>query len=342
MIDFGLDDDEREILAAVDGFLVGQAPIDRLNPAPTPTPNHDASILPKLGQLGYLGLGLPEADGGLGLPLAVELLVFREFGRHLLSPAVLGAVIGARVAAHHGDRKSVEAILDGRAGVGIAAPLRQGRGAPRLGEPFYLLEADGLGQCLTWGEYGASLIPLDDFAPPAELQGLDSTLSLSRSELSRTPTLEAVAGDEGEDIAGRADLLAAAMLVGSAEAARDSAVDYVKTREQFGQPIGAFQSVKHRCADMAVRATSAWSQTLYAGLEAQAMGRISPLQRHSAVALAVDAAVRNGAANIQNHGGIGFTGEHHPHLFLKRAHILDLLLGGLAARRRRILAAPAA
>jgi alkylation response protein AidB-like acyl-CoA dehydrogenase len=64
-------------------------------------------------------------------------------------------------------------------------------------------------------------------------------------------------------------------------------------------------------------------------------------QVHCATAVAVDAAVRNAAANIQNHGAIGFTGEHHPHLFLKRAHVMDQLLGGVPARRARLLAEPA-
>lgn len=335
MIDFGLDEDEREIVSALSTFLADQAPLDRLNPAPEPALNRDRALVPKLAELGYLSLGLPEAHGGIGLPLAVEALVFREYGRHLLSPAILGSVIGARIAAEQGDPRTSAGIATGEISVGLASPVLPRAGGPGAGDDVHLLEADAADLVVAWGEFGAALIPLTAFDDLQTAVGLDSTLHLSRARLA------ANVERWGDDISIRADVLCAAALCGIAEMARDSSVDYVKTREQFGQPIGAFQSVKHRCANMAVRATAAWAQTLYAALEAEELGHVSAFQGHCAVLIAADAGVQNGAANIQNHGGIGFTGEHHPHLLLKRAHVLDQLCGGSRLRQRRLLRMPA-
>jgi alkylation response protein AidB-like acyl-CoA dehydrogenase len=337
MIDFGLDDGEREILAAVSAFLDGEAPLDRLNPAPAADADAEASIVGKLADLGYLGLGLPEALGGLGLSLATEALVFREFGRRLLSPAVLAATIGARILAFNGSRSETEALLSGETRAGLAVPLISSEAPPSVGDEFYLLEALDADRLVAWGAFGAALIVPTEISGIREVRGVDGALTLSRGELARAPGCIVLSADPS-DTSARADLLAAAYLAGIAEATRDHSVEYAKTREQFGQPIGAFQAVKHRCADMAVRATAAWAQTLYAAIEADGLGRVSGFQAHCAALMATDAAVRNAAANIQNHGAIGFTGEHHPHLFLKRAHVLDRLLGGVSARRKRLLA----
>ena len=92
---------------------------------------------------------------------------------------------------------------------------------------------------------------------------------------------------------------------------------------------------------MLVRSTAAWAQVVYAALESEALSTPSAFQVHCAVIMATEAAIRNAATNIQNHGGIGFTGEHHPHLYLKRAHVLDIVLGGLTTRRVRLLKEPA-
>ncbi|HEX3367267.1 acyl-CoA dehydrogenase family protein [Phenylobacterium sp.] len=340
MIDFSLDDGEREILAAVTAFLDGEAPLDRLNPTPAAAGDAEASIVGKVAALGYFGLGLPEALGGLGLSLATEALVFREFGRRLLSPAVLAATIGARILAFGEARAEAEALLSGEARAGLAVPLIYSDAPPTAGEAFYLVEAPEAAVLVTWGAFGAAVIASTNISGIRQVRGLDGALTLARGELARAPRC-IVASADPSDASARADLLAAAYLAGIAEGTRDAAVEYAKTREQFGQPIGAFQAVKHRCADMAVRATAAWAQTLYAAIEADGLGRISSFQAHCAALIATDAAVRNAAANIQNHGAIGFTGEHHPHLFLKRAHVLDRILGGAAARRRRLLAAPA-
>jgi alkylation response protein AidB-like acyl-CoA dehydrogenase len=130
------------------------------------------------------------------------------------------------------------------------------------------------------------------------------------------------------------------MLAGLAEQVRDASAAYAKVRVQFGRPIGSFQAVKHRCADMALRAEAAWAQTEVAALRFAAPGAAAAFDVAAAKVVAVDAAIRNARDNIQNHGGIGFTAEHPAHLFLKRAHVLEQQLGATRAHLRTVLTAP--
>jgi len=340
MIDLELSTEQNEILASVADFLAQEAPLERLNPKPTPKPNQDQATLVKLGELGYLGLGLAEEHGGVGLSAIEETLVFREFGRFLLTPAVLGSVIGARIAAEAGKEEVAQAILSGATRVGLAIGVHPKTLAPPFTGAFQLVEAVGADLILFWSEQGAGLISASAFTSREGLESIDSTITLEAARLDGvTPDLWVAAA--AGDVNLRATLLSSALLVGMSEAARDLAVEYVKVREQFGQPIGAFQSVKHRCSDMAVRAGAAWSQALYAALEMAELGKGSVFQIVAAKIMATEAGLKNGHACIQNHGGIGFTGEHHPHLFLKRSHVFDQLGGGLKRQQLLMLKQPA-
>jgi alkylation response protein AidB-like acyl-CoA dehydrogenase len=128
----------------------------------------------------------------------------------------------------------------------------------------------------------------------------------------------------------------AAEELGAAEACMDSAVAYAKVREQFGQPIGSFQAVKHRCADMLVWVESARSAAHYAawaagqaGVELQAIASMAQVYCSEALFFCA-------GESIQVHGGIGFTWEHDAHLFFKRAQSAKALFGTPAFHRERI------
>ena len=131
------------------------------------------------------------------------------------------------------------------------------------------------------------------------------------------------------------------MLVGIAEAARDQAAAYAVERMQFGKPIGVFQAVKHRCADMAVRCEAGWSQTCYAALALRDGERDAAFQVSVAKHLAGEAAEENAAANVQIHGGYGYTTEYDAHVLVKRAQVLRALAGAPRWHLRRVLDAPA-
>jgi alkylation response protein AidB-like acyl-CoA dehydrogenase len=140
----------------------------------------------------------------------------------------------------------------------------------------------------------------------------------------------------GPGLAWQADLLACAYLTGIAEAALAMAVEYAKTRRQFDQPIGAFQSIKHACADMAVRAEAARAQTYYAAMAVVTDAAGCGNEVAAARLITRRAAIENAKVNIQIHGAMGFTEESEAHLFLKRAHALAALGSSLARDLERL------
>jgi hypothetical protein len=154
---------------------------------------------------------------------------------------------------------------------------------------------------------------------------IDPTRRLARVRFERAASVPV--GADAASVRRWATVLAAAEAAGVAERALEMSVEYAKVREQFGRPIGSFQAIKHRCADMAVRAEVARSAVTYAAVAIEEARDDAPLAVHIAKSLATEAAITNAAENIQNHGGIGYTWEADAHLYLKRARLLEHVLG---------------
>src|SRR5207302_5173278 len=127
-----------------------------------------------------------------------------------------------------------------------------------------------------------------------------------------------------------------AELCGTAQRALELSVDYATTRQQFGRPIGAFQGVAHRCADMLVSVESAKSLTYYAALAVDSGSSEAPLAAAMAKAYTSDAVRTVTAGAIQVHGGIGSTWEHDMHLFFRRAKWGEVTLGDASHHRERV------
>jgi alkylation response protein AidB-like acyl-CoA dehydrogenase len=135
----------------------------------------------------------------------------------------------------------------------------------------------------------------------------------------------------------RARVLVAAELLGIIEAVRDMSAAYAQTRTQFDKPIGTYQAVKHRCADMAVAAYALTGELYQAALLVEAGADDASFHAAAAFILACEGARTSVDDNVQNHGGIGFTWEQDSHLFLKRAFLLERLLGAQRLAYRTIL-----
>jgi alkylation response protein AidB-like acyl-CoA dehydrogenase len=336
-MNFLLSQEQTQIVDSLRELLLEQMPVARFRPPAPQVGNRDQQFWPQLAELGFLGISLAEESGGTGLGAAEEMLVYREFGRYLLSPAILGVTVGARLAAQ-ANSDLLAPMLSGRLPVAIGNP----RGAATLGNEcsgeFHLFDATDAEWVLICGESGAALLPRAQFMDVTEVLGTDHILALQRAYLN--PARPAIWVDSTTaDIYSRVELLISAYAVGMAEATRDMAVEYAKTRQQFGKPIGSFQAIKHLCADMAIRAEAAVCQVIFASLvesDRRAGGRF-----HSVAArlVAVEAALQNAAQNIQVHGAIGFTAELDAHLFIKRAHVLEQLWGNTRQQRRQMLAA---
>lgn len=317
MIDLLPSAEQRDIVDAVSDPIVEILPLARLHAAP----DEGRGWLGQLAELGVLAIALGEDAGGAGLSVVEEALLFERLGRQLASPAILASVIAAHIAADY-DQPLAQAIGAGQRSVALAIPsgtavlLLDPGASPDL---VLLIGPDG---------------PVLHDAAPASRGILDSSqwaLPLESATLAGVGKLAAPA------IAARAKLLIAAQLAGIAAAARDMGVDYAKLREQFGRPIGSFQAVKHHCADMAAAAMAAADLLAFAAV-AQAQGRDDDgFQAEAALAVAIRAAVANAAANIQIHGGIGFSDEADPHLFVKHAHIWEAVSGGVEAVRAALL-----
>jgi alkylation response protein AidB-like acyl-CoA dehydrogenase len=262
----------------------------------------DAGLWPELDAMGWTGMTAP----GMDLDHATEALVFAELGRFLAPVGLLSTAVANRWFA---------GMFEGKAALALPAG---GSDAMRLLDP-----ADAK-MTLSWT---ARAIGLHRAA-----SGHPDTPTIDLSTRQSRQILPDPAGSEETPAAPlHLQLLSAAYAVGCADAARDMAANYARLREQFDRPIGWFQALKHICSDMAVCAAVARSQLYYAACALDANDAEAAFHIAAAKRLADQAALDNGRANIQVHGGIGMTDEAAPHLCLKRAHLLQFIAPADAA-----------
>jgi alkylation response protein AidB-like acyl-CoA dehydrogenase len=312
------DGDEVEIANAAASFLADAMPIDRLHQPGSA--DMGAALRQVLGDMGWFALALPEAAGGSGLSAVEHALFFREAGRQCGPVDLLAQCLAANTTA---DAALRQEVLTG--GVGVA-----------------LLVADGVGWRLIGHDdasFGLLVLPAEAaLYRRADVQAeirpsLDPANSLRYVNTMPAPIESA----SGPRIWQLAQLGAAAMLLGLAEAALDRIVEYAKVRETFGRKIGSWQAVRHPCADMAVRAEAARAQLWYAAAAIKEGREDADAHLDAAKHLANQAALANADANIQLHGGIGVTDEHNAHLLLKHAMLLSRLFGTKRSLLGRLL-----
>lgn len=315
-------DDQLEIITSAQDYLARELPADRM---PKRT---DTAATGKewrgLADMGWFGLGLAEADGGLGLSVIEEALVLREFGRNLVPPQALATVLAAHLAAAAGDADLVAALTSGDKRAGFALPT--GEAADGLSGPYRLLDADGADLFVIWTPAGGLLAHRDGFGNTQPLNSLDASLQVLGAEALDPAAIRA--RDPSAGFQHRARLLAAAMLTGGAEATRDLAAEYAKVRMQFGRVIGSYQAISHPCAEMAVDAEASVSILQYAAVCVRDGSEEAEMYTAAAKLVAGEAARKAGIAAMQVHGGYGQTYEYLPHFYLKRAHIYQALGGG--------------
>ncbi len=313
------DPDQRALVAAFDRPLDALLPLARL---------HDqvgdgAQTWAGLAELGLFGIALAEDAGGAGLGAAEEVLLAERLGRRLAAPSVLATM----AAVHAAPAGEVEGLV---AGTTRVAP------AYRSGDEIVVVDGGDADLLLFRDDEGGALHrPTASNAHEVRDRLWMTALRPGAEPGERVATLEATA-------LLRARLIDAAALAGVAGAALDMAVAYAKMREQFGRPIGSFQAVKHHCADMAMAARAAVDQATFAAIAIDDERDNAAAQVEAALLLAIEAALGNARANIQIHGGIGFSDEADPHLLLKRAHVHAAVAGGREAAARRLAAAPLA
>jgi len=336
MIDLIPTSDQQDVADTIKSFLQDNLPVERHRTDRGRRGGHEFEAWTGLAGLGCFGLSLPQEQGGVGMGMAEEVIAFREYGRFLVSPSMLATVLAVRVAADAG-LEVLPALLSGQRRAALANPLRASLGVLTRGElQVFDLRPDDL--VLAWNTSGAALFDGSALRVGEALRALDASVSLHHASIDGVQPLAWVPSSR-LPLPLTGTVLAAAMLVGIAEAVRDMAVGYAQTRMQFGKPIGAFQAVKHRCVNIALDAEVAWAQAAYAAL---ALGTADPEAAQQVVAaklVANNAALNGVRSNIQVHGGIGFTAELNANLYLKRAHLLAEVGGNTRAQQRRIMEA---
>jgi alkylation response protein AidB-like acyl-CoA dehydrogenase len=347
-------EDHLALAEAVRRFVAEQVP-----PAAVRAAIEASDTLPafydQLQKLGWLGLHVSEARGGEGFGMAEAAIVAEELGRAAAPGPWLSAMWAAAVAGIDGASLGAVAIgppleakeVDGRLTVsGQTGPmLTVGLATAEAGEeaqqalaPSYVVIPVQVGDAERWyiarpGTY--QVMPLPPFDPTRFV----ANLIFDASVLNADDLLDFVDRREVANVVGA---LAAAECAGIASWCVDTAANYACDRKQFGRPIGQFQAVKHRCADMLAAAESvravAWdaANAIDEAKRGDADADEAAMVVASALAIALDATVQIAEDCIQVLGGIGFTWEHDAHLYLRRAVALRQLLGGGGPSRRAL------
>lgn len=332
---FPLNDRDRfDVIGAQETLLSGERPGGG-------DPLIDDARWAGFGELGWFSLGLAEADGGVGYGLAEEVLLAEELGRQVAPGPFVAQIVASRLAA----AAQLDAAADLAAGTLRAAwgePVVSTEGSPavigdRTTADLLVQHAEGAAWIVVVSGDEAVLISSEDVEVLADVAPLDPSTPLRRV---RANAVIPGASDPSGATARWATTLVSAQMAGLAEATCAMSVEYAKEREQFGQPIGSFQAVKHRCADMAARAEAAITQTRWAALTVDASGPDGAFEVEAARVMATRAALTNAEVNVQNHGGIGFTWEHPAHRYVTRARLLELTGGSLADHQAKLLTAP--
>ncbi|MDB5430066.1 MAG: uncharacterized protein JWP35_1182 [Caulobacter sp.] len=340
MVDLVATDEQQQIANSVAEYLRAELPLDRLTKKGKANSDTDHAKWKAMAELGWFGLGLPEEQGGIGYSEVEEAFLYREMGRLLVTPSAIAASLGARVAAGAGNGELAAAIISGEVRPAITIATSVGEVGPRVSGRYQLFDGAEADLALFLSADGAALVERRALNDLKVSRSGDDALSLELADLNGAPTVAYVGADAG--IRRNGLLLAAAMLAGMCEATRDMASAYAKIREQFGQPIGKFQAVKHKCADMAIRADAVNALVAFASITVRDRRADADFQVAAAKLLGAQYALLNAKENIQVHGAIGFTTDLPAHLFLKRAHVLDHFGGAVRRQQMDLLAQPAA
>ncbi|MFL5864450.1 MAG: acyl-CoA dehydrogenase family protein [Solirubrobacteraceae bacterium] len=319
-MDFDLTEDQREIKNVAREMLTARSPFAKVREA-AEAAAYDDALWAEIVELGWPGIAVSEEHGGQGLGAVEMAVLLEELGYACAATPFLATAVAAAVIQAGGSDEQRGRWLRGL----VSGELRAGIGSPDL-------VVDG---------HGADVVVLLEDDGPRLLTQVESQPLRTIDPTRRFATVRGEGEPLSADAADRALAGIAAEVVGVCQRALEMTLDYVKDRKQFGVPVGSFQAVSHRCAQMLLHTESARSTAYYAAWAADA----EPQRLAEAAALAAAAAATGArevaASAIQAHGGIGFTWEADVHWLYKRGEVDRALLGG-AKRHHAALARAAA
>jgi alkylation response protein AidB-like acyl-CoA dehydrogenase len=369
-MEFGFSEEQEALRKSAREFLTDQSTTALVRRIMEDKTGFDEGLWKQMSSLGWMGTAIPESDGGLGLGLIELAILFEEMGRAILPAPFLSSVgLAAPVLAAAGAKDLLGAVASGskRATLALAEP-EGGWGA--AGVKAKAVKADG-----SWKLSGTkSFVPdahladeiivvarterakdpregLSLFLVPTadkkmkvkQLDTVDRTRRLASVKVGGvTVGSDRLIGPEGgawpilERSLDRAAVALAAEGTGLAQQVLEITRDYAKERTQFDKPIGSFQAISHRLADMLLAVENARSTTYYAAWALEESTPDASLAAATAKVAASEAAAKVAAGGIQVHGGIGFTWEHDMHLYYRRAKWIELFGGDTTVWRERI------
>jgi len=356
-MNFAFSEEQEELRRTVRAFLEQKSPETEVRRLMETTEGYDPAVWRQMGeQMGLQGLIVPEEFGGSGFSYVELGVVLEEMGRSLLcAPFFSTVALAANTLIHSGDDAAKKDYLPGIASGETIATLAFTEPSGKWDESGITVQAtpSGSGWSLTGTKSfvidghtaslilvaartakGVSLFAVDGGTTGltrTALSTMDQTRKQAKLDLAATPArLIGTEGDGWNVLSRVLDLAAVALAaeqVGGAQKVLEMAVEYAKVRVQFGRPIGSFQAIKHKCADMLLEVESAKSAAYYAMWCAAELNDELPSVASLAKAYCSEAYFHATAENIQIHGGIGFTWEHPAHLYFKRAKSSELLFG---------------
>jgi alkylation response protein AidB-like acyl-CoA dehydrogenase len=371
-VNFAFSEEQEQLREAVRKFLEAKSPESEVRRLMETTEGYDPAVWQQMAnELGLQSLHIPEEYGGQGFTFVELGIVLEEQGRALLcAPYFSTVVLAANAILNAGSADEKSALLPGIASGESIATLA-------FTEPNGKWDADGITMEATesGGGYtlnGTKMFVLDGhtadlivvvartagskgedgisfFTVAGDASGLTRTALATMDQTRKQAKLEfsdvsaAKLGEAGAGWAALSKTLDQAAvglsneMVGGAQFVLESSVQYAKDRVQFGRPIGSFQAIKHKCADMLLEVESAKSAAYYSAWAAAEDNDELPVVASLAKAYCSDAYFHAAAENIQIHGGIGFTWEHNAHLYFKRAKSSEILFGD-ATYHRELLA----
>ena len=342
-MDFDLSADQLTLRDAAREFLDDQCPPSRVRAVAESDARWDPELWAAMVDLGWLGVAVSEADGGLGLGMVELGVLLEQAGRHLVPVPFLSTAVAIDVARRAGDSAIIARLVGGgtacvawcstRSTMRAVGDVLSGRSDPVAFAPVadvaLVVSSDADGP-------GVFAVDLESVGRPVVEAGMDLSRPLGWLEFDGV-TAHRLGGSElANSLTDLGATATAAELLGSSSVAMELSVEYAKDRVQFGRPIGSFQAVKHRCADMLVDVEGMRSSAYWAAWCLSVEDDDRSIAASTAKTWAGDASKRVMASALQVHGGIGFTWEHDLHLYMKRAQLDQVSFGDTVWHRARL------
>lgn len=371
-MDFGFSEEQEMLRQSAREFLDGECPMTYVRQMMEDDRGYSEDQWKKMAELGWTGLIVPEEYGGAGLNMVDMVVVLEEMGRVVMpGPFFASTILGGLAIDLGGNTEQKKRFLPGIAAgttiatlaqveesgrwdaEGIALPAKQTSGGFSVsGTKLFVHDAHNADLLVVpvrtggAGTDGITMLLVDTKAKGLSirlLKTMDQTRKLCEVQLADvTVGKDAVLGEVGQGwalldrLVDRAKVALCAEMCGGAQKVLEMSVEYAKVREQFGKPIGSFQAIQHKCANMMVQVESAKSATYYAAWAVANDVSEAHLAACMAKAYCSDAYRFTSAEGIQIHGGIGFTWEHDMHLYFKRAKGSEVTFGDATWNRELV------